>query len=264
MSKPFSIVVHGWTEGIDTPWVNDTISSLIQHRGGCIFFMDYSKYAKGSRYLDLLSHFDGLLSLLTRKFQQIGNYDQQFCYGFSFGARLCINAGINVDGAIGRMDLCEPTGVGFGPICFFWPNPKTQDPKLASNNTQCINTSTDKGTSNYDCHQNFRMGQCGSWQPAAGPFPLGSHGLCPYFYNYAFDHKFVPNNYFKCKSGNEAEELTNVQMGYLGHDNRQSVRGEIFIATAKYPPYVVVNDTIDNVALTPAEIRENYEHVWRK
>lgn len=242
----FTLIVHGWLESIDSGWVQETVSQLITHRGGCIFFMDYSKYSKNSNYFDLLPHFDGLSALITRKFQQIENYDRQFCYGFSFGARLCVDAGINTGTElIGRMDLCELTGPGFGPVWFFWPNPKARDPKLASKNTQCINTSTDKGTNVYDCHQNFRMGNCGVTQPAAGPYPLGSHGLCPYFYNHAFNHKFVANNYFKCTSPNESK-ATDIRMGYLGHEERQSHRGEIFIATAKFPPYVVVNDVIEN------------------
>lgn len=34
------------------------------------------------------------------------------------------------------------------------------------------------------------MGYCGFSQIAAGPYPLGSHGLCPYFYNSAFNNTF--------------------------------------------------------------------------
>lgn len=242
----FSIVVHGWLEGVSTTWVSDTISNLIKHRGGCIFFMDYSIYANDSNYFNLVAHFEGLSALLTRKFQQIENYDRQFCYGFSFGSRLCVDAGINVgEQTIGRMDLCDLAGPGFGPVWLFWPNPRAKDPKLASKNTQCIYTSSDKGITVYECHQNFRMGYCGASQAAAGPFPLGSHGLCPYFYNLAFDHEFVSNNYYKCSSPNESN-ATDIRMGYLGHEARQFTRGEIFIATAKFPPYVVVNDIIDN------------------
>jgi hypothetical protein len=249
MNENFAIIVHGWLENVNTTWVNKTISSLLQNRGGCVFFMDYSKYSTVWNYFDLVTHFDGLSELLLKKFKQIGSYDRQFCYGFSFGARLCVNAGIDIgQQKIGRMDLCELTGPGFGPIWFFWPNPRARDPKLASKNTQCINTSIDKGTAVYNCHQNFRMGNCGSSQPAAGPYPLGSHGLCPYFYNSAFDHEFIADNQFKCTSANQANITSNpkVRMGYLGENDRNSVRGEIFIATAKYAPYKVVNNVVDN------------------
>jgi hypothetical protein len=89
------------------------------------------------------------------------------------------------------------------------------------------------------------MGKCGASQPAAGPYPMGSHGLCPYFYNSAFDHEFLPNNHSKCNSPKQSN-VTNVRMGYLGQESRHSVHGEFFIATAKNPPYLVVNDVVDN------------------
>jgi hypothetical protein len=111
MNENFAIIVHGWLENVNTTWVNKTVSSLLQYRGGCVFFMDYSKYSTVWKYFDLVPHFEGLSALLLKKFKQIGNYDQQFCYGFSFGARLCVDAGINVgQQLIGRMDLCELTG----------------------------------------------------------------------------------------------------------------------------------------------------------
>lgn len=34
------------------------------------------------------------------------------------------------------------------------------------------------------------MGECGETQAARSDFPFGSHGLCPYFYNYAFENRF--------------------------------------------------------------------------
>lgn len=121
------------------------------------------------------------------------------------------------------------------------------DPTPAAKNVACINTSNDKGTFVYNCHQNFRMGFCGLSQPAAGSYPIGSHGLCPYLYNFAFDYDFVPNNIWRCYSAREIKNPpSNVKMGYRGDFNRTLYTGDIFIATAKYPPYAVVNQTIEN------------------
>ena len=65
------------------------------------------------------------------------------------------------------------------------------------------------------------MGYCGWSQLAAGPYPLGSHGLCPHLYNFAFTTEFVPTNYYKCTSARLAKNLTtNVRMGYMGDFNR--------------------------------------------
>ena len=89
------------------------------------------------------------------------------------------------------------------------------DPKISAKNVVCINTSTDKGTNKYNCHQNFRMGKCGKTQPAASRRPMGDHGLCPYFYNSAFKNKFVPTKNHDCRSKNEAPLIPmGFTMGY--------------------------------------------------
>lgn len=121
------------------------------------------------------------------------------------------------------------------------------DPKPAAKNVECINTSTDKGTPIYNCHQNFRMGFCGFSQAASGSYPVGSHGLCPYFYNLAFTHDFVNNNFHNCVSDRPIKDPpNNVKMGYLGAFNRTQYVGDVFIVTAKYPPFIVDNNLIDN------------------
>lgn len=91
------------------------------------------------------------------------------------------------------------------------------------------------------------MGYCGQWQLAAGPYPLGSHGLCPHIYNMAFTTDFVPTNTYNCGSNRLAKNLTNsVKMGYMGNFDRKLVQGDIFIATARYPNYIVINGTLEN------------------
>lgn len=123
----------------------------------------------------------------------------------------------------------------------------TVDPKPAAKNVACINTSSDKGTVVYNCHQNFRMGVCGFAQVAAGPYPLGSHGLCPYIYLSAFDNDFVANNVHACYSDRSVKSPSkDVKMGYNANFDRSLYQGDIFIATAQYPPYVVINNIINN------------------
>jgi hypothetical protein len=97
-----------------------------------------------------------------------------------------------------------------------------RDPKLAAKNVQCIHTSTDKGTSIYTCSQNWLMGNCGKSQPAAGPYPKGSHGLCPYFYIAAFEYPFYaearPGN---CIISKKTGSPKNYRMGYMQTDKWQ-------------------------------------------
>lgn len=64
------------------------------------------------------------------------------------------------------------------------------DHRNAAQNVQCIHTSRDKGTRFYNCHQDWRLGNCGLTQIASNSPPLGSHGLCPYMYVNAFEHNF--------------------------------------------------------------------------
>lgn len=123
MNGKFAMIVHGWKEGIDTFWVNTTVEQLLAHRGGCVFFMDYSIYSKVSDYFRLVSNFEGISAVLLKKMRQIGNYDRQYCYGFSFGSRLCVDVGINIGNqSIDRMDLCDPAGKsnGFAKVFDFF------------------------------------------------------------------------------------------------------------------------------------------------
>jgi len=107
----FSVVAHGWNEGVSTPWVMWTVKNLLKYRGGCVFVIDYSKYANVSNYLDLKAHFDGISAVLLKKVKQIGNYDREYMFGSSFGSRLLIDVGKKVGAStIDRMDLCDPAG----------------------------------------------------------------------------------------------------------------------------------------------------------
>lgn len=81
---------------------------------------------------------------------------------------------------------CEPAGPGFDSNQTY----TKESPLDSAKFVQCIHTSYDKGTSKRNCHQNWHLGYCGLSQIASGPYPLGSHGLCPYFYNSAFSNQF--------------------------------------------------------------------------
>lgn len=107
----FAMIAHGWSEGLSTPWVEITVRNLLKYRGGCVFFMDYSKFANVSNYYTLTPHFAGISAVFLKKFRQIGNFIRQYCFGFSFGSRLCIDVGLKIGyQMIDRMDLCDPAG----------------------------------------------------------------------------------------------------------------------------------------------------------
>lgn len=88
--------------------------------------------------------------------------------------------------------------IDFLSLCLLWTSrlcacvssSNQPDHRAAAQNVQCIHTSRDKGTRFYNCHQDWRLGNCGLTQVASNSPPLGSHGLCPYMYVNAFDHEF--------------------------------------------------------------------------
>lgn len=89
--------------------------------------------------------------------------------------------------------------------------------RLAAQNVQCIHTSRDKGTRHYNCHQDWRLGNCGFSQNAAMDPPYGSHGLCPYMYISAFDHNFLAvEKPQECPARSSATKWPeNFKMGYM-------------------------------------------------
>lgn len=147
----FTMIVHGWKEDITTPWVNEMVQNFLSLRGNCVFFMDYSRYSSRG-YFDLTPHFAAISAVLKKKLVSLGSPAKLQMFGFSFGARLVVDAGIEVSGKgekVDRIWSCDPAGPGF----FYY----FKDPKNAANFVQCINTSKDKGTSIYNCHQNWRL-----------------------------------------------------------------------------------------------------------
>lgn len=87
------------------------VGNFSKYRGGCIFVADYSKFSKVANYFELVGNFKGISDVLFKKIQQIGNFDRQLCFGFSFGSRLCIEMGLRLgEPLIGQMELCEPAG----------------------------------------------------------------------------------------------------------------------------------------------------------
>lgn len=107
----FAFVVHGWNESINTTWVHDVLQNLLTYRGGCVIFMDYSLFGNNPNYFALVDHKAGIINLLLKKMRQTNRLDQVYCFGFSFGARVCSAAGkLAGNQLLERMDLCDRAG----------------------------------------------------------------------------------------------------------------------------------------------------------
>ncbi|XP_058463312.1 uncharacterized protein LOC131437771 [Malaya genurostris] len=245
-TQKFAIIVHGWRENCyDTFWVKDLEVNLNTYRGGCIICMDYSTFAS-NKYPYLFRRFNDLSAVLLkflRTLQYEGMlFENLYMFGFSFGGQLVLDAGNQIGyNAIQAIDSCDMAGVGFDQDHFF----RRIDFRSAAKNVQCIHTSTDKGTRLMNkCHQNWRMGQCGFRQPAAGKPPLGSHGLCPVFYNLAFRVKFLAEKKptdCDMERDSAAQYPTGFRMGYLERRKGQ-VRGELYSQTTNRYPFSVISD----------------------
>ncbi|XP_049539860.1 uncharacterized protein LOC125953985 [Anopheles darlingi] len=238
----FALIVHGWRENCyEVPWVKELRNNLQKFRGGCIACMDYSAYSSGG-YGGLVARFRDIRDILLRTVQQLRyegvEYGRMFLFGFSFGAQLVLDVGNRVgSNELEAIDTCDMAGPGFDSDRMF----KQTDFRAAAKNVQCIHTSIDKGTKFPNkCHQNWRMGQCGLRQAAAGPPPLGSHGLCPVFYNLAFEQQFLaqPKAPECLALGEVATYPRNYRMGYM-ETRKSEVRGELFAATSDVYPYAV-------------------------
>lgn len=112
MDDYFAMIVPDRTESIATPWVKLVIRNLLWSRGGCVFFMDYSSFANVANNNALTPHITGIATVLLKKFDQIGHYNKQYCFGFGVGSRLCVAAGLMIGNqTFDRMDLCDPAGL---------------------------------------------------------------------------------------------------------------------------------------------------------
>lgn len=245
MNGSFSFMTHGW-QGSNTLWIPDMISNLSFYRPGCVIFMNYSYFSDRDNYFEVISHFRKIASLVTRKLNQItdagGSSDKISMFGFSFGGRIVIEAGLNYGlKMIGQIDskqfnistkvlqvyfiysACDMAGPGFDFIY-------DRDPKDAAKNVQCIHTSFTAGTLERKCHQNWLMGHCGEYQDAGNDAqvvfcalfkncvkpPMLSHSTCPYFYNSAFRNAFKYNTNSKCVTKRPVTNLpVNFMMGMM-------------------------------------------------
>ncbi|KAG4073841.1 hypothetical protein HA402_014046 [Bradysia odoriphaga] len=243
-SGDVAIIVHGWLESCETLWIQEMISLLNEHRGGCIICMNYSAYSKNFNYFGLVADFSFIDDILVNKLHQLVQEefapDKIFIFGFSFGGQLALEAGRRFGKQlISRIDACEPAGPGFDSNQTY----SKQSPMDSAKFVQCIHTSYDKGTQKRSCHQNWHLGQCGLYQIAAGPYPLGSHGLCPYFYNSAFSNQFhaIPQP-ATCPTSKRLpmHPLVGISMGYVFNDLSEvndTTGYDYYANTYKMPPY---------------------------
>ncbi|XP_058828956.1 uncharacterized protein LOC131688607 [Topomyia yanbarensis] len=241
----FAIVVFGWKIDCEKYFVRDLITNLTEHRGGCVICMNYNNYSQVSNYLRLRRNFNDIQNVLKRKLifleQQGFDPDNGYLFGFSFGANLVLGAAKDFGAKkIREIDVCEIIGMAFDSSYSNSPNHRK-----AAKNVQCLHTSRQYGTKYLSsCHQDWILGDCGEKQEAAPLSSFGSHGVCPLFYNSAFDHDFLAvENQSNCTADQEAENWpSGFKMGYM-ETRKSQVRGQLFAPTYGSFPFNVPSET---------------------
>lgn len=235
-----TFLLFGYTSGdvSDSEYALSLIENFLAVRGGCVVYVDYTYYTNNWNYAELvLRDFYPISNVVLTKVQQVGNYNRIFMYGFSFGARVAVQVGMaGTNGQIGKMHLCEPDAILFN---------NAADPKTAAKSVECIHTSNVEGTTNYNCHIDWRLGLCG-WYQIAASTSRDSHQWCNYFYNSSFTNEFKPFKFSTvdslfCLSDSRklapmVGSCANARMGALNPVDATVCRGEYFVpTTAKYP-----------------------------
>jgi hypothetical protein len=102
VSGKFAILLHGFNEDCNHPYMMTLFANLRAWRGGCIICMDFSKYTRNYPYLKLISEHNGILAVLTKKLRQFRDegFDPKkgYMFGFSFGSILAINGALETFG----------------------------------------------------------------------------------------------------------------------------------------------------------------------
>lgn len=237
----------GWNATFYT-WPNKATYEILRISGGCVCYVDYTAYTNWDLTVANSIEvgrvdFYPIARVVAKKIRHVGNFERMFIFGDSFGGLLAIEVGATGgEGRIGRMHLCDPVRQ------FWYPKVRRRDPKTASKSVSCVRTDTIVGGEIYNCHQDWRMGYCGYWQPASIDLvSKKSHELCSVLYTYAFDNNFVPKKptlltRLLCRAKRVADldspACRGSLMGYRDASDSRGCRGEFFIETTKYPPYV--------------------------
>lgn len=233
-----------------TTWADVTTRHILKLSGGCVCFVDFGAFSSYNNHsiaaaLELgRVDFYPIARIVSRKVKQVGNFQRMFIYGDSFGAVLAIEVGASAaKGQIKRMHLCDPVQQ------LIYPHIRMRDPKTAAQSVSCLRTDFIIGGTQYNCHQDWRMGFCGWWQPVSTPQLISqkSHGICSALYNSAFTNDFVPSKptlatVMVCRPRRMANMYSpacrGALMGYRDASDPKRCRGEFFIKTSRYPPYV--------------------------
>ncbi|XP_055587451.1 phospholipase A1 3-like [Uranotaenia lowii] len=252
VTKPIMMVTHGWTDNVNRTWVKEIVGDYIQHIGGNICSVDWSRLAlveynlaarntpKVGRYLAKFVKF-----LLKQGFSM----DQVTLVGHSMGAHISGIAGAALDGVVPMIVGLDPAGPSFTKP-FMVSTEKRLD-KSDALFVQAIHTDKNIiGTSTNVGHQDFYTNNGASPQPGC-EFPLVNNDTTKAYLQFICSH-FKAVEYFRASLNREnifegtycnsyyyyrrGECANNTRSDFGMYNNKQAL-GALFIAIDKtvYP-----------------------------
>lgn len=138
----------------------------------------------------MVTHFGGMVDVVTKKLQQMEdlgfNPGKGFLFGNGFSSHLFFAGAYNYSPCtIGRIDACDAAKPQY-----LNNSQPVQLAKRSAKHVLCYHTSKGYGTNLRYCQKDINWGRCGTWQPATVTTGLTNHELCPTFYNNAFTNDF--------------------------------------------------------------------------
>jgi hypothetical protein len=237
-----SVAIHGWKENINSFYGWTLINNLLELRGGCVIFVEYSNYSTSYAFLTNNKTYNQISQVIVEQLLNLTekgfNLNSSIIVGFSYGSRQAFNIGLmlRVKGILlERIDAMDPAGPTFDSSTALRRNISN-----SARMVQCVHTSVDYGTKvRNTCTRNWIMGNCGRKQAAMKDIVgFRNHGLAMQFYNSAFNNDFVANkNNYTCTFVGIAVNYTlyPVIMGPRT-DNDITIKGMLFADTnAKIP-----------------------------
>lgn len=173
VSKPIMFLTHGWTDNVNKTWVKETVGDYIEHIGGNVCAVDWSRLA-------LVEY-----NLAAKSTPKVGKYlakfikfllkqgltmDQVTLVGHSMGAHISGIAGHALDGTVPMIVGLDPAGPAFTK-----PYLLSEKKRLDKSDAMFVQAiHTDKniiGSSTNLGHQDFYTNNGASPQPGC-EFPL--------------------------------------------------------------------------------------------
>ncbi|XP_065091318.1 phospholipase A1-like [Ochlerotatus camptorhynchus] len=250
VSKPIMFLTHGWTDNVNKTWVKDTVGDYIEHIGGNVCAVDWSRLA-------LVEY-----NLAAKNTPKVGKYlakfvkfllkqgltmDQVTLVGHSMGAHISGIAGYSLDGTVPMILGLDPAGPAFTKPFLVSANKRLD--KSDAMFVQAIHTDKNIiGSSTNLGHQDFYTNNGASPQPGC-EFPLVNNDTTKSYLQFICSH-FKAVEYFRASlnrvnifEGTNCNSYQNYRRGECTNNTRSDF-GLFNNKRALGPLYISIDKTV--------------------